>query len=264
MLAWYYSYRLNTSAVSKEKVFWQSWIAQLQVCSCGILISCILFSHSSLFVHLIKFWFVGDSGDGGSKKSVLSEKIAEISSDNVTSSNEASNDGCNSVNFIVVYNKNKYDITFNSNKTVKELKTYLQGLIGVPEDLQKVMFKGLAKDDQTLKDLDVKSGAKVMVVGSKLDQVLAVSSSGPQVNLMHNIQINEFFSLFVNYLKNVNFLGCGRGRKNCHKRALLQAKNALTSVRERYTRRRYGRNQKFQSKKFVYLWCNLMKVLDAG
>lgn len=93
------------------------------------------------------------------------------------------------MDFIVVYNKHKYDITFNSNKTVKELKAYLQGLIGVPENLQKVMFKGLAKDDQTLKDLDVKSGAKVMVVGSKLDQVLAVSSSGPQVNVMQYISI---------------------------------------------------------------------------
>lgn len=131
----------------------------------------------------------------------MSEKIAEISSDNVTSSTEASSDGCNSVDFIVVYNKNKYDITFNSNKTVKELKTYLQGLIGVPEDLQKVMFKGLAKDNQTLKDLDVKSGAKVMVVGSKLDQVLAVSSSGPQVTKFDTFRFMNFCRLLTNYLK---------------------------------------------------------------
>lgn len=85
------------------------------------------------------------------------------------------------VDFTVVYNKHKYDITFNSNRTVKELKMYLQGLIGVPQSLQKVMFKGLARDEQTLRDLDVKNGAKVMVVGSKLDQILAVATSTSQV-----------------------------------------------------------------------------------
>ena len=91
--------------------------------------------------------------------------------------------------FTVVYNKHKYDISFNSNRTVKELKMYLQGLIGVPQSLQKVMFKGLAKDEQTLKDLDVKNGAKVMVVGSKLDQILAVTTSSSQVTCL---QIETF------------------------------------------------------------------------
>ncbi|XKL69650.1 hypothetical protein PGB90_007419 [Kerria lacca] len=127
----------------------------------------------------------GDSGDGESKeKKYICEKNNDITppvnSDSILEESDAIDDSSNpAVDFIVVYNKHKYDITFNSNKTVKELKAYLQGLIGVPENLQKVMFKGLAKDEQTLKELDVKSGAKVMVVGSKLDQVLAVKS-GPQ------------------------------------------------------------------------------------
>lgn len=42
--------------------------------------------------------------------------------------------------------------------------------------MQKVMFKGLAKDDRTLRDLGVTKGAKIMVVGSKLHDVLAVST----------------------------------------------------------------------------------------
>ncbi len=132
----------------------------------------------------------GESGGGESKdnKNPVDEKNAEITAQNnndsvVTQIDTTVDGSASAVDFIVVYNKHKYDITFNSNKTVKELKAYLQGLIGVPENLQKVMFKGLAKDEQTLKDLDVKSGAKVMVVGSKLDQVLAVSKSGPQVSL---------------------------------------------------------------------------------
>lgn len=38
------------------------------------------------------------------------------------------------------------------------------------------MIKGLAKDAQTLRELGVINGSKVMVVGSKLDDVLAVST----------------------------------------------------------------------------------------
>lgn len=42
--------------------------------------------------------------------------------------------------------------------------------------MQKVMFKGLAKDDKTLRDLGVTKGAKVMVVGSTLTDVLSVTA----------------------------------------------------------------------------------------
>lgn len=50
--------------------------------------------------------------------------------------------------------------------------------------MQKVMIKGLAKDEKTLRELGVVKGAKVMVVGSKLDDVLAVSSPSKQVCYM--------------------------------------------------------------------------------
>lgn len=39
-----------------------------------------------------------------------------------------------------------------------ELKHYLQNIISVPEAMQKVMFKGLAKDNQTLKSLGIVKG----------------------------------------------------------------------------------------------------------
>lgn len=80
------------------------------------------------------------------------------------------------INFVIVHNKVKYDVTFDANKTVKDLKNHLMNLINIPESLQKIMIKGLARDVQTLKELDVKSGSKIMVVGSKLDQILALSS----------------------------------------------------------------------------------------
>jgi len=52
---------------------------------------------------------------------------------------------------------------------------------GVPPAMQKVMIKGLAQDDQTLRTVGVTKGAKVLVVGSKLDDVIAVSAPSPQV-----------------------------------------------------------------------------------
>ena len=46
------------------------------------------------------------------------------------------------------------------------------------------MIKGLAQDNKTLRELGVTHGAKVMVVGSKLDDVLSVSAPTPEVNDM--------------------------------------------------------------------------------
>ncbi|GLG97244.1 Ubiquitin domain-containing protein UBFD1, partial [Gryllus bimaculatus] len=84
------------------------------------------------------------------------------------------------IDFKVVYNKNKYDVSFAVDKTIGELKVHLEDIIGVPHAMQKVMIKGLAKDERTLRDLGVVKGAKVMVVGSKLDDVLAVSTPSKQ------------------------------------------------------------------------------------
>ncbi|XP_043678122.1 ubiquitin domain-containing protein UBFD1-like isoform X1 [Vespula pensylvanica] len=84
------------------------------------------------------------------------------------------------IDFKVIYNKQKININFALDGTVAELKAHLQNIISVPQVMQKVMFKGLAKDDQTLRNLGVTKGAKVMIVGSKLDDVLAVSIPSKQ------------------------------------------------------------------------------------
>lgn len=109
------------------------------------------------------------------------------------------------VDFKVIYNKKKIDIAFALDATVSELKEHLQNVISVPQSMQKIMFKGLAKDDLTLRNLGVTTGtvvymdldvllsenffinfilntlgAKVMIVGSKLDDVLSVSIPSKQ------------------------------------------------------------------------------------
>jgi len=62
------------------------------------------------------------------------------------------------IDFTVIYNKQKIRVNFALDSTVAELKTYLQKIISVPQAMQKVMFKGLAKDDQTLRNLGVMKG----------------------------------------------------------------------------------------------------------
>ncbi|KAK7069819.1 Ubiquitin domain-containing protein ubfd1 [Halocaridina rubra] len=81
-----------------------------------------------------------------------------------------------SVSFKLIYNKVKYDIDFPLDGTIKQLKEHLSTIINVLPAMQKVMIKGLAKDEKTLRELGVTPGSKVMVVGSKLDDVVSVNT----------------------------------------------------------------------------------------
>ncbi|KAH3871926.1 ubiquitin domain-containing protein UBFD1-like [Dreissena polymorpha] len=81
------------------------------------------------------------------------------------------------VTFTVIYNKQKYDVEFGLNKTILDLKKHVQTLTGVPSTMQKIMFKGMAKDDVTLQDLKVVKGSKLMVVGSTMNDVLQVTNT---------------------------------------------------------------------------------------
>ncbi|KAG8185738.1 hypothetical protein JTE90_000724 [Oedothorax gibbosus] len=84
------------------------------------------------------------------------------------------------VDFKVIFNKKKHDICFPLDDTVLALKKHFETLIGVPVSMQKVMFKGLCKDEKTLRDVGVTKGAKVMVVGSTLSDVIAVNTPTEQ------------------------------------------------------------------------------------
>ncbi|KAE8740118.1 hypothetical protein FOCC_FOCC014378 [Frankliniella occidentalis] len=80
------------------------------------------------------------------------------------------------VDFKVIFSKSKYDITFPLDDTVAQLKEHLEMITGVPRTTQKLMIKGLAKDSATLREQGFTKGCKVMLVGSKLDDILSVST----------------------------------------------------------------------------------------
>lgn len=117
-----------------------------------------------------------DPGGENNKNKSNSEEN-HTNSDSIKPSDQ---DPVETVEFKIVYNKQKYDVTFPTNETVTKLKAHVQTLTGVPSAMQKIMFKGLAKDESTLKDLKVTKGAKIMVVGSTLNDVLSVTKPSPQ------------------------------------------------------------------------------------
>jgi len=70
-----------------------------------------------------------------------------------------------------------HDITFDSNAPLKRLKEHIEGLTGVPTAMQKLMWKGMLKDDELpLSQTQLKDGAKVMLVGSTVSDVIQVNT----------------------------------------------------------------------------------------
>eukprot|EP00123_Amoebidium_parasiticum_P021220 comp6364_c0_seq1/m.2157 comp6364_c0_seq1/g.2157 ORF comp6364_c0_seq1/g.2157 comp6364_c0_seq1/m.2157 type:complete len:252 (-) comp6364_c0_seq1:19-774(-) len=82
--------------------------------------------------------------------------------------------GGEKVNFKLVFNKVQYDVTLSLNDTVGTMKKKFQEMTGVPAMMQKVMYKGMLKEDgKTLREVQMKDGAKIMLVGSSLQDVLS-------------------------------------------------------------------------------------------
>ena len=129
----------------------------------------------------------------GSSSKMEVEQSSEKASDAKTEPSEGLVD-CSSisekVDFKVVYNKKKYDINFGLDDTVGALKVHLANIIDVPSTMQKIMIKGLAKDEMTLRKLGVVKGSKVMVVGSTLNDVLEVAKK-PTVQQLKAAEAEE-------------------------------------------------------------------------
>lgn len=60
---------------------------------------------------------------------------------------------------------------------------------GLPPAMQKVMYKGLLPEDKTLREIKVTNGAKIMVVGSTINDVLAVNT--PKEVIQQEVKAEE-------------------------------------------------------------------------
>lgn len=93
------------------------------------------------------------------------------------------------IEFTVVFNKARHDITFAYDATVLELKAHLERICGVPQSAQKLLIRGMAKDEMTLRNSGIMKGGKVMLVGSKMDDILAVKSAPKVCKQVHKLHI---------------------------------------------------------------------------
>lgn len=67
----------------------------------------------------------------------------DSSGDNFSNSSKESNDiAPNNITFKLIFSKQKLDITWNANETIKSLKNHIHKLTNVPPAMQKLMFKG--------------------------------------------------------------------------------------------------------------------------
>jgi len=126
----------------------------------------------------------GDVEDSSSRVDDTSEakdeKCNESDEGKVSATAASSEETGEKVEFKVIFNKKKYDVTFPMDNDIGALKSHLQPMIGIPPAMMKVMIKGLARDEMTLRKLGVAKGSKIMVVGSSINDVLQVSASAPK------------------------------------------------------------------------------------
>ncbi|XP_075558104.1 uncharacterized protein LOC142590121 isoform X1 [Dermacentor variabilis] len=86
------------------------------------------------------------------------------------------------VPLVVMYNKRRYDVKVALSAKMAKLKEEIQKLTGVPPAMQKLIYKGAPKpdDNKSLVELNLSANAKLMLVGSTLDDVLNLEVPTPE------------------------------------------------------------------------------------
>lgn len=84
----------------------------------------------------------------------------------------------NPVKFSLNFKKQNYSLEFGDEETIGNLRQLIAKTTGVEAGLQKIMFKGLLKDDsKTMKEVGIVDGSKVMLIGSTIAEVMATNST---------------------------------------------------------------------------------------
>lgn len=86
----------------------------------------------------------------------------------------------------VAYNKTIYETVISKSQTVQDLKYAVQKSTGVPESLQKLMYKGKLNDNSKIADTSLVDGCKVLLVGSKVSDVVQVNKVPTKRELMED------------------------------------------------------------------------------
>lgn len=107
---------------------------------------------------------------------VMTESSEELSTCAVQPSDSPESDSeSEKVTFTLIYSKTKHTITWPLNSTISSLKLHIHSLTKVPPAMQKLMYRGMLKDNKTLSESGVTNGIKMMVIGSRLTDVMSVN-----------------------------------------------------------------------------------------
>lgn len=88
------------------------------------------------------------------------------------------------LSFRVTHRKEVLQVTLPASATVMDLHHKLQELTGIPQEMQKIMFKGGLKDTtKTLAESGIKNGVKMMLMGSKPEAVQALAAAGKAASI---------------------------------------------------------------------------------
>lgn len=96
---------------------------------------------------------------------------------NCTTIGTSTEKGGERVTFTVAFKKQTFYLEFGMDNTISDLRQEIARLTEVPAALQKLMLKGMLKNDSdTLRVSGFKNGVKVMLIGSTIQDVLTTAA----------------------------------------------------------------------------------------
>jgi len=111
--------------------------------------------------------------------STLVEEISKIH-ETQTSSNEKLAIKGAPLTFSLSFKKTAHNMEVGTDNTLGELRMHIAKVTEVEPGLQKLMYKGMLKDDsKTLGELGIQNGIKMMLVGTSISEVLSVAAPTP-------------------------------------------------------------------------------------
>ncbi|KAM9744807.1 ubiquitin domain-containing protein UBFD1 [Menidia menidia] len=133
---------------------------------------------------------LGDDVEKSDKETTSQTEAGNATTQDSSFSNgDDADENLETVDLKIIWNKNKYDLKIPLDSTGAKLKERIHSLTGLPPAMQKVMYKGLLPEDKTLREIRVTTGAKIMVVGSTINDVLAVNT--PKEVIQQEVKAEE-------------------------------------------------------------------------
>lgn len=88
----------------------------------------------------------------------------------------------NSVTFLISFRGESRQVTWPLDSTIATLKQHIEEETGLAADLQKLMYKGMLRDDATLSESKIRPNVKIMLIGSTGDDIKKVMDGDKRIH----------------------------------------------------------------------------------